>query len=256
MTTTVTEKTQRIEALKNGNRVQVYRAGQLRRLATLGASLEAILLDPNMAPLELGQVLMAIPSQRTANRSRPGILPKSIVQAREISQKAEVRSGRPIGTLTEPSRKAVLRAAFELIGHRAWIFQSDDPPKSLRARKVTIKRNDQSRVALEKANKVRIERSQQKARLRAGEIDLEEALDLAAFRTWQLGKLVVHLRRTTMNGVAYLDRMAPTAAKKVLAKNRISPLTKIGDLSADSKKLLVMLFAEERFCKPSMDVIA
>lgn len=252
MATKTKKQPQHLEALDAASKTRIYRVEQLRKLASYELSLEAILQDPEMGSLEVADVLMVMPFQCVERHT--ALLPRSVDQTRKIIQKCQVRSGRKVNTLTEHSRTAILEAANEIAGHRAWIFEDDTPPTP--RKRVQYKRSrPQALSALEKANAVRLERCRLRQQLRDGELTLKEALDQEAFATWQLGKLVVNLRRISPSRDSYLDRLSPAAAKKVLANHKISPLIKVEDLSEDSKRLLVMIYADARFCRPEKNQV-
>lgn len=254
MATQATPKPQHMEALTRANQIRIYRVNQLRRLGKAEASLEQILNDPNMGAVEIAQVLVVLPHQRAVKKA--GHMPKSLVLARNIIKDSKLSAGRQIGTLTDVSRTTLLDAAHKQAGSFAWIRNQDTAPVQ-RARNINNRTDkEKSLKALEKANAVRLERARLRREIRSGNMDLEQALNEPALATWTLGKLVVELRRTTTDGEEYLTRHSPTAAKKVLTTNRISPMLKVGDLSSNVKKLLVMLYTDERFCKPARKEVA
>lgn len=248
MSTLNAEKPQHLESLERANKIHKATATATRQLANNERSLESTLYDENLARIPISTLLIAMPYRRVAARRKGR---GSLYNARKVLQISCLNPARPVGSLTDTSREELLDAAEKVAGHVAWVREEREglqlrPP----VRNEGAHNEAQRTAALSKANQVRTARKEAKELMRAGDMDLAEALEHEALQTCGLGKVVVNLRRVTPAGDCYTARLAPNAATKVLRDNLISSLVTPAELSPDGKRLLVMMFADERFRKP------
>ena len=229
-----------MRSLSIAQEVKTARSDTLNDLSQLRVSLEEALGSEWMGKCYLNSLLESLPHRNVLPHGRA----KSTGSAIRIGKRAKIDTGLRVSELDDTAIKSVLDAAYDVASSTAWIFAVDTPPRlrpaTHRSREVFEAGREVREAALEKGNAVRQRRKAMRLGLADGSMALEEVLRDEASATWELGKILKHLRPQTKSG-SFSKKRAPVLVDKILKAAGVTSFKQAGTLTDRQIELLVKL---------------